>query len=80
MKKKRKNLKKLNAIKFFPLGGEKKKKARRNSGRGIALGVYSFVLAYVLSSVPGMTSCTLGGHFRDTPGRSVTLNVRSEVT
>lgn len=79
MKKKRKNLKKLNAIKFFSLGG-KKKKARRNSGRGIALGVYSFVLAYVLSSVPGMTSCTLGGHFRDTPGRSVTLNVRSEVT
>lgn len=79
MKKKRKNLKKLNAIKFFPFGG-KKKKARRNSGRGIALGVYSFVLAYVLSSVPGMTSCTLGGHFRDTPGRSVTLNVRSEVT
>lgn len=79
MKKKRKNLKKLNAIKFFSFGG-KKEKARRNSGRGIALGVYSFVLAYVLSSVPGMTSCTLGGHFRDTPGRSVTLNVRSEVT
>lgn len=78
MKKKKKESKKVERH-HSPWGG-KKKKARRNSGRGIALGVYSFVLAYVLSSVPGMTSCTLGGHFRDTPGRSVTLNVRSEVT
>lgn len=80
MKKKKKESKKVERHQILLLGGGKKKKARRNSGRGIALGVYSFVLAYVLSSVPGMTSCTLGGHFRDTPGRSVTLNVRSEVT